>query len=283
MGAFSQLAHQIDIHCRAQFDAPCPSGHVTQPCIARPRAGNTDGRLDHVDRAGDAGFGVGGDIHGDDLFLRRAQDRKRTMRGDGRPFFAVVEVIRELDALFLLPRLDARRDDRTGAHELTQVAQKSGVLAQLFGEDVARAFQCRPRRRHGFGDMAGGKLFGHSGAVIEDGPQQGLQPVFAGDHRLGAPLGFEGQIDVLERGFGVGTGDRAGERIGQLALFPDRTEDHLAPGFQLAQIAQPVGQHAQLRVVQTACGLLAVARDKRHRRTTIEQAHGSGNLLGGRR
>ena len=50
--------------------------------------------------------------------------------------------------------------------------------------------------------------------------------------------------------------------------------------FQLAQVAQALFQHAQLRIVQAAGGFLAVARDERHGRALVEQGNGSGDLGG---
>ena len=72
--------------------------------------------------------------------------------------------------------------------------------------------------------------------------------------------------------------DRREEFGRHLALLGDRLDDGRAAVFQLAQIAQPVFQQAQLRVVQAARRLLAVARDEGHRRALVEQGNGSGNL-----
>ena len=48
--------------------------------------------------------------------------------------------------------------------------------------------------------------------------------------------------------------------------------------LQLAQVAEALLQLAQLRVVEAAGLLLAVARDERHRRALAEQFHGGGDL-----
>ncbi len=72
--------------------------------------------------------------------------------------------------------------------------------------------------------------------------------------------------------------DRARQLGRELALLLDALEHRGAAVFQLAQIDQALGQRAQLRVVEPAGLLLAVARDERHRRAFVEQRHGRGHL-----
>src|SRR5262249_34945606 len=62
-------------------------------------------------------------------------------------------------------------------------------------------------------------------------------------------------------------------------LFADRIEYGGTPLFQFAQIAQALVEGAQLRVVERAGRLLAIAGDERHRRAAIEQHHRGGDLL----
>jgi bisphosphoglycerate-independent phosphoglycerate mutase (AlkP superfamily) len=66
----------------------------------------------------------------------------------------------------------------------------------------------------------------------------------------------------------------------QLALLGDGRQHRGAPVLQLAQITQARLKVAQLGVVQTSGGFLAVTRDKRHRRTFVEQAYRSQYLVG---
>ena len=116
---------------------------------------------------------------------------------------------------------------------------------------------------------------------------QPLQPRLARDHRLGAALGLEGQVDVFKFGLGHGFCNRQGKRIGQLALFRDRPKDRATPRLKLAQITQPFLQFAQLGVVKAAGHLFAVARDEGDGRAAIQQVdrrrhltRGRGNLNG---
>jgi hypothetical protein len=69
---------------------------------------------------------------------------------------------------------------------------------------------------------------------------------------------------------------RAG--VAQLALLVDAGEDRRAALFQLAQVAQPGFEIAQLGVVQPAGDFLAVAGDERHRRAFVEQRDGGADL-----
>ena len=238
MGAFAQFGQQVDIHRVRQPDAPCPACHLPQPLIARLIAQTPDGLRHDPLGAGRAGFGVGGDVDGDDFLFRGAQDRQCAMRGDVRPFFAVVEIIAELGPGLFLARDHFGADESLGPHEFAQTAQQRGVFGQFLDENVARAVQCGFLVGHGFGDIARGQFLGIGGAVILDRPQQRLQPVFAGDHRLGASFGLEGQIDVFQCRFRLCPGDGARQIVGQFILIADRGQDRGAPRLHLAQIGQ---------------------------------------------
>ena len=65
----------------------------------------------------------------------------------------------------------------------------------------------------------------------------------------------------------------------ELALRADRLEHRGAALLQLAQVAQPLLQGAQLGVVQGAGGLLAVAGDERDRRAAVEQLDRGPHLV----
>ena len=62
-------------------------------------------------------------------------------------------------------------------------------------------------------------------------------------------------------------------------MLADRVKDDRAAFLELSQIIQPLFKVTQLRVVQPTGSLLAIARDKRHRRATIEQSHYRFDLL----
>ena len=69
------------------------------------------------------------------------------------------------------------------------------------------------------------------------------------------------------------------ERVVELALLADAAEDRRAALLKLAQIAQPLFQRAQLRVVEHAGDFLAVARDERHRRAAVQKLDRRLHLL----
>jgi hypothetical protein len=98
-----------------------------------------------------------------------------------------------------------------------------------------------------------------------------LEAGLTGDLRLGPPLRLVRQIDVLELCLAVRGLDHLLERIVELALLTDAPEDRRAALFQLAQVPQPFLQRPQLRIVEGAGRLLAVARDERHGGASVEQ------------
>ena len=109
--------------------------------------------------------------------------------------------------------------------------------------------------------------------------RQRLEARFPRDLGLGAALRLEGQIDVLEPPLAVGGENRRFQRRIELALFADGFENGLAALFELTQVIQALFQRAQLRVVEPAGGLLAIARHKRHRGAAIEQRDRRLDLL----
>src|SRR5690606_4495569 len=69
------------------------------------------------------------------------------------------------------------------------------------------------------------------------------------------------------------------EGLVQLALLADLLEDDRAPLLQLPQVAQPLLEGAQLRVVQPAGGLLAVPGDERHGGAAVQQVDRRRHLV----
>ena len=68
--------------------------------------------------------------------------------------------------------------------------------------------------------------------------------------------------------------DRLRQLGRELALLLDALQHGGAPVLQLAQVAEALLQLAELRVVEAARLLLAVAGDERHGRAFAEQLHG---------
>ena len=73
--------------------------------------------------------------------------------------------------------------------------------------------------------------------------------------------------------------DGCGQLGGELALLLDALEDGLAPGLEFTQVSEALLEGAQLRIVETLRGLLAVTRDEGNRGALVEQADGRLDLL----
>ena len=123
------------------------------------------------------------------------------------------------------------------------------------------------------------RIGGLDGRILQQQVGERLQPGFPGDLRLGAALGLVGEIDVLEAALAVGRQDRRFELGVELSLVADGVEDDLPPCFQLAQVAQPLLERAQLRIVQRSGDFLAVARDEGDGRSAVEQFDRGLDLL----
>jgi hypothetical protein len=110
---------------------------------------------------------------------------------------------------------------------------------------------------------AAAACFGSRPGSVRRLSARGSRPRFARDLRLGAALRLVGEVEILEASLGVGRVDLQQQLVGELALFADAVRDGLAAVFELPQIAQALVQGSQLRIVEGAGGLLAVAGDER--------------------
>ena len=204
------------------------------------------------------------------------------MRCDGtfRTGFARLEVVGELGALLLLAGHDRRRPLAAIPQQLAQAADELGVFGEGLHQDPARAFERRGRVGDALvGVDEGGRLaLGHQRRVLQQAKRQRLEAGFARDLRLRPPLRLERQIQILEPRLGVRLLDRRRELRRELALFLDALEDRRAALLELAQVGQPLLERAQLGVVETAGGFLAIAGDERHGGLVVEQGDGRLDL-----
>jgi hypothetical protein len=111
----------------------------------------------------------------------------------------------------------------------------------------------------------------HIGLLRPQVLRQRLQALFARDGGLGAALGLVGQIEIfelalVERGF-----DARLQFVGQLALLGNGGQNGFAAVGEIAEVGQLLFDVANLHFVQIAGGLLAVARDERHRAAVVQQ------------
>ena len=211
----------------------------------------------------------------------RAEQRQDAMRRHLGEVLGEIEIVAELGAGLLLAVAHLGREAAGRPHLLAQRADQVGVLGEALDQDRAGAVE----RGGDVGDLLVGIDEGRRRdlrVVLRLRQQQvgeRLQARLLGDLGLGAALRLERQIDVFEPPLAVGGADRGFERVVELALLADRIEDDGAPLLQLAQIAQPLVERAQLRVVERAGRFLAIAGDERHRRAAVEQRHRRCYLL----
>ena len=172
-----------------------------------------------------------------------------------------------------LPLTTRRRDDALAPHPLAQGADQTRILAHALDEDGARTLQ---RGLDVAMPLAASTYFGGFRHRIErrigdERIGQRLQARLARGLRLGAPLRLVGRIQVFQLDLGSGRGNGRAELRRQLALLLDAGQHRLAALLQLLQIAEPLLQLAQLRVIEPAGPLLAIARDERHGRALGQQ------------
>lgn len=213
------------------------------------------------------------------LLLLAAQHGENTVAGHAGQRLGIVEIVPELLRRGGLVR---RLRRGPGAHPavlpepFAQGADELGVLGGALDDDVAGTVECR--RGVGADEVGGGGL-GYQRGIGEQPVGQGLEPRFASDLGLRAPFGLEGQIDVLDARLGLGGHQRRSEFGGQLALLVDRGQHRVAAVVELTQITQTLIELAQLGVVETAGGFLAVPGDERHGRALVEQPDGGRDLV----
>ena len=137
-----------------------------------------------------------------------------------------------------------------------RLADEVGVLGETLDENGARPVERggrRPRPPWLGVDVSGRLLLRvEAGRVAEQRIGQRFEARLARDLGLGAPLRLERQVDVLESGLRVGSEDLRLERVVEFALRFDGFEDRGPALLELAQVAQPLLEGAQLRVVEAA-------------------------------
>ena len=214
------------------------------------------------------------EIEGEDTLVHAAQHGERAMRRHVLDALAELEIVRELRAFLVLALAHGGCQVALGPQPFAQAADQRGRLGDALDEDVAGAFQ----RGFGVGDAFAGidelRGFGFrvERRVLEQRLAQRLEPRLARDLRLGPPLRLERGVKILQLDLGRRTVDGAGELGRELAEAVDRLQDQRAAILQLPQVAEPLLELAQLRVIEAARLLLAVAGDEGDRRALTQAA-----------
>ena len=277
LGRLPQPDPQVDAQVGQDAGPPGPVHGGAQPRVRRAAL------IGQAEALGDAGLVlgvVGARLEGqvEDLLLLAAEQSQDPVRGQPCERLAELEVVRELGALLRLAFAHLGGQRAAGGHGLAQLPDQVRVLGEPLDQDGPGAVQGGGGVRDVFADEV---LRGPLRVVAGVGQQQvgqRLQAGLPGDLGLGAPLRLVGQVEVLQPGLGVGRADLGLELIGQLALGTDLLQDRVPALVELAQVAEPLFERAQLRVVQRAGGFLAVPGDERHGRAAVEQVHGGADL-----
>ena len=195
------------------------------------------------------------------------------MRGNALQPLGGAEIVGELDALGFLPGHDGRAPFAAFPDELPQSADELGIFGELLHQDPARALERRGRVRDPLLriDIGGRGIFRHETRILQQAASERLEPGLPGDLRPRAPLRLVRQIQIFEPRLRVGGVEHRGELRRELPLRRDALDDGRAPILELAQVRQPLGERAQLRVVEPAGCFLAVAGDEGHGGFVVEQ------------
>ena len=280
-----QTQPEIDGQLHFDLGAPRPTHAINEPFVAGPPA------IGHADASGNGEFiwarnardWIGGGVRHhaqvENLLALAAHDRENAVRGQFGQRLGKIEIIGKFRAGLFLAFAYFRGENPALPEILAQPADQFGVFGETLDQNGARAFQRCLRRLDGFRLQIRGTLFLRLAfGMGEQRFGQRLQPVLARDLRLGAALGLVWQIDVFQSRFRVGGVDLPLQRGVEFALGLHTLEDRRAPLFQLAQVTQPLFQRAQLRVVERASRLLAVARDEGNGRAAVQQVDGGPDL-----
>ena len=275
VGALLELAQQIGFQRGRELGLPGEARGVGQPLVRRPPFGR-DAVGGHDGAHARMRLALGHDeidVELQDVLVAAAQHGEDAVRGQVLGRLRELEIVGELLALGLLATDDRGGELARGPEFVPERTHELGVLGEFLHEDVPRALQ----RRAGVGDAllvidVGLALgFGIERRVGQQRQGQRLKAGLAGDHRLGAALDLIGRIEIFQRHLGVGPGDGAGEFGRELALLLDALQHGRAPVLKLGEVAEPRLQGAQLRVVEPAGLLLAVARDERNGGALVQQ------------
>ena len=220
------------------------------------------------------------EIEVEKTLVAAAQNGERAMRRHVLDALVEVEIVGELGALFGLVLGDLGREYALAPFPFAQGTDQGRLLGHALDQDMAGAVERGFHIADAFFriDEFGRFGIGQQGGVLENGVGERLETGLAGDLRLGAALGPIRSVKILELDLGFRAVDRARQLGRHLALVLDAFQHRDAAVFQLAQVAEALFQLAQLRIVEAAGLLFAIARDERHRCAFGQQLHRGRHL-----
>ena len=286
LGHLTYTAEQLGFQVGVEFDLPGPAHYLAEPvvggaAIVTPARHLGDHRFAGV-RLGT--FQFFGQHHGNvqHALVAATEQRQGTVAGNVLERFLVFKVIAELGAFLFLAVGQLRLHVGLFPQEGAQPGEQLGVLREALHQNLLGTVQ----GVLGGGDLvlfvqvAGGGLLRVLGGVVQQRVGERFQAGLAGDLRARAALGLVRQVEVFQAGFGVRLLDRFFQFRCQLFLLGDAFEDGFAPFLQLAQVAQPLFQRAQLGVIQAAGHFFTIPGDEGHRGAFVQQGHGGRDLPG---
>ena len=178
-----------------------------------------------------------------------------------------VEVVSEFLAVHLFAFLHAGHHAALCPESLAERGREIGVLGNALHEDGAGAGEGSGRVTDGVFrvEVLGGFALRIELGTLYECVGERLKPCFARYLCLGAALGLEGQVDVLQPGLGVRCQDGLLQFWCQLSLGLDGFQDRTTAVGKFPEVAQPLFQVAELAVIQRSGGFLAVPGNERDR------------------
>ena len=200
-----------------------------------------------------------------------AQQRQDAVRRQGFERLVEVEVVLKLSAFGFFAFHDARAHRACGVEALAYLADQVRVGGKPVHQDCAGPVEGRFRVLEALAEELFGQDCGVGGGVVDKQLLELLESCLARDVRLRLPALLVREVKVLHAGLRVGVEDGALELVGELALLLDRLDDRLLALLKLHEVRVTLLDVAQLRVVEAARCLLAVAGNERDRVALGEQ------------
>ena len=274
--ALAQLRHQVQRQRGGELDAPSPAGDLAQIDVAGRVACRQIAFRDHALGR----LSVDLQLQRQEAFVAAAQHGERAMARGLGPGLGMVEIVGEFRARVLFAVFDlGRAGSRAPACRRASAPTRSALTAKLSDRMSRAPSSAALTSATSPVDIRRGEFAGAARRFARIASAKRPQAALAGDVGLGAALGLVGKIEIFQLGLAGRASDCSLQRARQLALAANGVEDRGATRLQFAQIGEPLRQLTQLRVVEPAGRLLAIAGDEGHRRAFVQQLDCGAGLL----
>ena len=165
---------------------------------------------------------------------------------------------------------------------LAQFLTQIGTFAELLGQDMSGPQKCIGPGRNlpiRIGEIGGTCVqIGTGGVCGQNFPGQRLQPAFPSLRGKSLLPRFERQIEVFQPLRSRRGKNLFRQRLGELPLRLDGSQDRLLPIRKLAKFFQPALDVPNLLFIQAAGLVLAISRNEGNRVALVQQLHHCLNL-----